>query len=72
MNPIKSNKVSQIGKYLFLFLGALFFVFLVRKVGWNQLVKELYLIGWGLIPFISIHALKEALNTSAWQAAFPG
>lgn len=64
------SRISK-AKYLLLILGALLLAALIHQVGWNQVIVELKLIGWGLIPFICIHALKEALSTSAWLATFP-
>ena len=66
-----SKKLSALARNLFLILGAVLLLLLIRGVGWEEIIREMRLVGWGLIPYIGIHALKEALTTSAWKATLP-
>jgi uncharacterized membrane protein YbhN (UPF0104 family) len=69
--PSPPKKLSALARNLFLILGGVLLLLLLRGVGWEQIVREMRLVGWGLIPYLGIHALKEALTTSAWKAALP-
>ena len=71
MKPQSTNRIKPFLKYIFLTLGAVFLYLLIREVGWNRLVTELKRMRFGFMLYMMIHAIEEAIKTSAWQASFP-
>ena len=52
-------------------LGVATLAVTVWAVGLDALVRDLRLIGWGLLAILLVESLGVALNTGAWMLAFP-
>ena len=52
-------------------LGCALFVGLVWSVGAGQLWRQLTSLGWGIVPFIIVEGVAEAIHTLAWRYCLP-
>ena len=52
-------------------LGALLFVWLVRRIGVETILGTLGRLGWGFLAVVALAGLTAAVNTLAWRAAMP-
>jgi uncharacterized protein (TIRG00374 family) len=51
--------------------GLIILVFLLYKVGINEVVVNFRIIGWGVLPVLALSAIWKGVNTLAWILAFP-
>ena len=54
-----------------LLLGAGILVWTLRAIGIDTLLRDLRLIGWGLVVILSVESLSVIFNTVGWALAFP-
>jgi len=55
----------------FLALGLGLLVYLLSKVGLRAVLDQLALIGWGVVPLLSISFVWKSINVLAWSLTFP-
>lgn len=55
-----------------LFLGVVFLICLLVKVGPRELWRELVLLGWGLIPLMLGEGVAEMIHTVGWRNCLSG
>ncbi|MGV8074726.1 MAG: flippase-like domain-containing protein [Syntrophobacteraceae bacterium] len=53
-------------------LGATLLIFLVLQIGPENLWKELYALGWGLVPLILIEGVADIFHTVGWRHCLTG
>ena len=52
-------------------LGFGLLAFLIRQIGFQELLKQLVLLGWGLVPLVLIEIVADALHTVGWRHCLP-
>jgi hypothetical protein len=52
-------------------LGLGILAFLVRQIGFQELLREIVLLGWGLVPLVLIEIVADALHTVGWRHCLP-
>lgn len=61
-----NKKITKHLRYLFLGVGAVLLVVLIRKIGLNTIVSNAAAIGWRFAPIMCISAFWYMLYTTAW------
>ena len=61
------KKIASHLRYLFLVLGAVLLVMLVRKIGLDTIIDNIRDIGWRFIPILSIAGFGYVFYTIAWM-----
>jgi hypothetical protein len=52
-------------------LGFGLLAFLIGQIGFQELLKQLALLGWGLVPLVMIEIVADALHTVGWRHCLP-
>jgi uncharacterized protein (TIRG00374 family) len=55
-----------------LLLGVFFLAWLVWKIGFEEILRELNSLGWGVIPLILSEGLAEFIHTVGWRRCLSG
>jgi uncharacterized protein (TIRG00374 family) len=61
------NKIIKKVRPWFLIFGALILVFLIRRIGVNAIIDNIYSMGWRIFPIFAISAVWYCLYTYGWQ-----
>lgn len=65
--------MTRLKRVLFLAFGAALFVYLLWRIGPDEVADHLIQIGWGILPILAMSVAWKAVNTGAWMLAFaPG
>jgi len=52
-------------------LGALLFIWLVRRIGLDTILATLERLGWGFLAVVALSSVTAVINALAWRAAIP-
>ncbi len=61
------KKLAKQMRYVFLAVGAVLFIMLVRKIGITAIVENVRELGWWFVPILVISGAGYALYTAAWM-----
>ena len=67
----KGERHLRIAERLVLASGIVLFCFLVTRLGADNILANLRLVGWGIFVIIAAEILAFLANTLGWRAAFP-
>lgn len=62
---MKKNMTKYV-RYIFLAIGGILLVILIRKIGIDTIVSNISSLGWRFLPILSISAFWYILYTAAW------
>ena len=68
---LKGERHLRMVERLVLASGILLFCFLVARLGADNILANLRLVGWGILLIIAAEMLSFLANTLGWRAAFP-
>lgn len=61
------KKMSKILRYVSLIVGTILLLYLVRRIGVDTIVSNIYALGWWFVPILFISAISYMLYTVAWM-----
>jgi putative membrane protein len=65
-----SKRALHIAERVFLIGGLVLLGFLIRELGVRDVLANLRLVGWGIVPIVLQESLAYLANTLGWMAAF--
>ena len=68
---MSTQRALHIAERIFLLIGLVLLGVLLHQLGVQTVVRNLRLVGWGIVPLILQEALSFVANTMGWLAAFP-
>ncbi len=54
-----------------IFVGVVFLIFLIEKVGLGSLWRDFSLLGWGLVPFLFMEGAVDVFHALGWRFCLP-